>query len=205
MIGISFYLNDSNAEEHIALAGEKGVKRAFTSLHIPEESGDLASRAKKLLQTAKDHGIEVYADVSARTPAHLGMDSLYDLKLLGVVGLRLDDFFEHETIISLVKYYKIALNASILFEDDLRKLLDSGLKPDQLIAWHNFYPRRETGLAETFFINKMSCLNGLGFQLVPIFRETEKNGVHFLRVYPPWKNIVRKIHLLLQWNYFLQV
>lgn len=180
MIGISFYLNDSNAEEHIALAGEKGVKRAFTSLHIPEESGDLASRAKKLLQTAKDHGIEVYADVSARTPAHLGMDSLYDLKLLGVVGLRLDDFFEHETIISLAKYYKIALNASILFEDDLRKLLDSGLKPDQLIAWHNFYPRRETGLAETFFHKQNELFKRFGIPVSAYIQgDREKRGPLF--------------------------
>ena len=95
MIGISFYLNDPLAEERIALAGKMGVKRAFTSLHIPEESGDdLAARAKSLLQAAKEAGIEVYADVSARTPAHLGLESLSSLKSLGVIGLRLDDFFD---------------------------------------------------------------------------------------------------------------
>ncbi|QCJ44228.1 DUF871 domain-containing protein [Bacillus sp. S3] len=151
MIGISFYLNDPLAEERIALAGKMGVKRAFTSLHIPEESGDLAARAKKLLQTAKETGIEVYADVSLRTPAHLGLDSLFELKALGVMGLRLDDFFAHETILSLSKDFKLALNASILFEEDIRALLDGGLEAGQLLAWHNFYPRIETGLAELFF------------------------------------------------------
>ena len=103
MIGISFYLNDPLAEQRIALAGKKGVKRAFTSLHIPEESGDLANRAKKLLQMAKECGIEVYADVSLRTPAHLGLASLYELKTLGVTGCRLDDFFDHETILNLAR------------------------------------------------------------------------------------------------------
>ncbi|WP_312469695.1 MupG family TIM beta-alpha barrel fold protein [Neobacillus sp.] len=151
MIGISFYLNDSSAEERIAIAGKMGVKRAFTSLHIPEESGDLASRAKKLLQTAKEAGIEVYADVSLRTPEHLGLASLVELKSLGVMGLRLDDFFDHDTILSLAKDFKLALNASILFEEDVRALLEGGLTANQLIAWHNFYPRRETGLAELFF------------------------------------------------------
>ena len=151
MIGISFYLNDSLAEERIELAGKMGVKRAFTSLHIPEESGDLANRAKLLLQKAKECGIEVYADVSLRTPSHLGMASLSDLKALGVIGLRLDDFFDNETILNLAKEFKLALNASILFEDEVRALLDGGLKANQLLAWHNFYPRRDTGLSDSFF------------------------------------------------------
>lgn len=151
MIGISFYLNDPLAEERIAMAGKMGVKRAFTSLHIPEESGDLAGRAMTLLQCAKDAGIEVYADVSLKTPGHLGLDSLFALKSLGVSGLRLDDFFENELILKLAAEFKLALNASILFEDDIRALLDGGLKADQLLAWHNFYPRVETGLSDWFF------------------------------------------------------
>jgi uncharacterized protein len=90
LIGISFYLNDPLAEERIVHAGKMGVRRAFTSLHIPEESGDLAARSQSLLKAAKEAGIEVYADVSARTPAHLGLESLSSLKSLGVSGLRLD-------------------------------------------------------------------------------------------------------------------
>jgi hypothetical protein len=151
LIGISFYLNDPLAEQRITLAGKMGVKRAFTSLHIPEESGDLAGRAMTLLQCAKDAGIEVYADVSLKTPGHLGLDSLFALKSLGVSGLRLDDFFENELILKLAAEFKLALNASILFEDDIRALLDGGLKANQLLAWHNFYPRIETGLSDWFF------------------------------------------------------
>lgn len=133
------------------MAGKMGVKRAFTSLHIPEESGDLAARAMTLLTCAKEAGIEVYADVSLKTPGHLGLDSLFDLKSLGVSGLRLDDFFENEMILKLAAEFKLALNASILFEDDIRALLDGGLKAEQLLAWHNFYPRRDTGLSDSFF------------------------------------------------------
>ncbi|MEH7114018.1 MupG family TIM beta-alpha barrel fold protein [Neobacillus niacini] len=151
MIGISFYLNDPLAEERIERAGKLGVKRAFTSLHIPEESGDLASRAMALLRCAKEAGIEVYADVSLKTPGHLGLESLFALKSLGVNGLRLDDFFEQELILKLAKEFKLALNASILFEEDIRALVDGGLKASQLMAWHNFYPRVETGLSDWFF------------------------------------------------------
>lgn len=151
MIGISFYLNDKTAEERIIQAGHSGVKRAFTSLHIPEESGDLAVRAKQLLKLSKDCGIEVFADVSYHTPGHLGLASLFDLKELGVTGLRLDDFFDHDLIISLAKEFRLAVNASILYEEDLERLLASGLEAKQLIGWHNFYPRVETGLSKAFF------------------------------------------------------
>lgn len=144
-------MNDILAEERIIQAGQMGVKRAFTSLHIPEESGDLAGRAKKLLQLSKDCGIEVFADVSYHTPGHLGLASLFELKALGVTGLRLDDFFDHDLIIQLAREFKIAVNASILFEEELKRLLESGLSSEQLIGWHNFYPRVETGLSEEFF------------------------------------------------------
>jgi hypothetical protein len=181
LIGISFYLNDLRAEERITTAGSRGVKRAFTSLHIPEESGDLASRAKKLLQTAKDAGMEVYADVSLKTPAHLGLDSLHALKSLGVSGLRLDDFFEHDMIIKLANDFKIALNASILFEADLRVLLDGGLKANQLFAWHNFYPRRETGLADSFFLSQNELYKRLGIPIgAYIPGDGEKRGPLFV-------------------------
>ncbi|WP_437830992.1 MupG family TIM beta-alpha barrel fold protein [Niallia taxi] len=64
MIGISFYLNDPLAEQRIIEASQKGIRKAFTSLHIPEERGNLASKASKLLKAAKACGMEVYADVS---------------------------------------------------------------------------------------------------------------------------------------------
>lgn len=154
MIGISFYLNDPLAEQRIVEASQKGVKRAFTSLHIPEETGNLASRAKKLLETAKHHGVNVYADVSLKTPEHLGIQTLEDLTSLGVAGIRLDDFFDYDTIITLSKRFHIALNASIILEEDLKRLLASGIGCERLIAWHNFYPRCETGLDDLFFLDQ---------------------------------------------------
>jgi hypothetical protein len=180
VIGISFYLNDPLAEARIALAGKMGVKRAFTSLHIPEESGDLASRAKMLLQTANELGLEVYADVSARTPTHLGLSGLQDLKSLGVIGLRLDDFFDSETILDLGKDFKLALNASTIFEDELSALLEGGLKEKQLLAWHNFYPRRETGLVESFFYSQNNLFKRYGIPVSAyIPGDGEKRGPLF--------------------------
>jgi uncharacterized protein len=162
LIGISFYLNDTKAESRIIQAGDVGVKRAFTSLHIPEEAGALAPRAKKLLHLAKENEIDVYADVSYHTPRHLGIDNLFELKKLGVSGLRLDDFFDHDLILDLAKEFKLAINASILFQKEVMNLLDSGLKKEQLLAWHNFYPRVETGLSEDFFRRQNELYKSFG-------------------------------------------
>jgi len=150
MIGISFYLNDPLAEQRLIEASMQGVKKAFTSLHLPEEQGHLASKVKKLLATAKANGVEVYADVSLKTPSHLGIANLEQLRDLGIAGIRLDDFDSH-MIIKLSKQFHIALNASTISRIELKSLLANGLESERLIAWHNFYPRRETGLDENFF------------------------------------------------------
>ncbi|AZB43106.1 DUF871 domain-containing protein [Bacillus sp. FJAT-42376] len=151
MIGISFYLHDEQAEERIWEAGRLGVKHAFTSLHIPEDKGDMAQKAKVLLAAAKEAGIQVFADVSAGTPAKLGLSSFSSLKSLGVTGLRLDDGFKAMEAAEISKEFSIAVNASILFERELQDLFSHGAAPDSIVAWHNFYPRRETGLDDAFF------------------------------------------------------
>ncbi|GAA4723318.1 MupG family TIM beta-alpha barrel fold protein [Brevibacillus fulvus] len=162
MIGISFYLRDANAADRLRHAGRLGVKAAFTSLHIPEESGDLVEHAKQLLALAHSLGIAVYADVSRSTLGHLGIGTFEQLTELGVAGLRLDDEFALETTVRLAKTFRIALNASTVFATELRSLLDSGLQPEQLIGWHNFYPRRETGLDDQFFRKQTELFRSCG-------------------------------------------
>jgi uncharacterized protein len=151
LIGVSFYLNDPLAEQRLIDARCKGVQNAFTSFHISEETGDLTKRARHLLELAKEQEIDVYADVSKRTCQHLGISDWEQLRSLGVVSIRLDDFFDTKTILELSEQFRISLNASIMSENELIDLLNRGLEPEQLIAWHNFYPRRETGLDEAFF------------------------------------------------------
>ncbi|MCM3594798.1 MupG family TIM beta-alpha barrel fold protein [Metabacillus idriensis] len=151
MIGISFYLQDPNAEKQLVHAAKSGVKRAFTSLHIPEEKGNLVCRMTELLKLAHSHDIEIHADVSLKTLDHLGISRFEDLTSFGVKGIRLDDGFDYETIKSLSNVFSLSLNASTLTEKELQTILGSGIQSERLIAWHNFYPRRETGLDEAFF------------------------------------------------------
>ncbi|MGZ9817351.1 MupG family TIM beta-alpha barrel fold protein [Peribacillus simplex] len=151
MIGISFYLQDPHAESQIIHAANLGVKKAFTSLHIPEEKGDLVKRMITLLKLSEAYGMEIHADVSLNTLDHLGISNFTDLWPLGIKGIRLDDGFDKEMIISLSMVFTLSLNASTLNEDELLAVLGGGVEPERLIAWHNFYPRLETGLEEEFF------------------------------------------------------
>ncbi|MBT2616020.1 MULTISPECIES: MupG family TIM beta-alpha barrel fold protein [unclassified Bacillus (in: firmicutes)] len=166
MIGISFYLQDPHAETQIIHAANLGVKRAFTSLHIPEEKGDLVKRMIRLLKLAEDYGMEIHADVSLNTLDHLGINKFTDLRPLGIKGIRLDDGFGKEMVISLSKVFSLSLNASTLNEDELLAVLGGGVEPENLIAWHNFYPRPETGLEEVFFHEQNRMFKKYG---IPIF------------------------------------
>ncbi|MGM0887924.1 MAG: MupG family TIM beta-alpha barrel fold protein [Bacillota bacterium] len=166
MIGISFYLQDPHAETQIIHAANLGVKRAFTSLHIPEEKGDLVKRIIRLLKLAEDYGMEIHADVSLNMLDHLGINKFTDLWPLGIKGIRLDDGFDKEMVISLSKVFSLSLNASTLNEDALLAVLGGGVEPESLIAWHNFYPRPETGLEEVFFHEQNRMFKKYG---IPIF------------------------------------
>ncbi|MGE7903015.1 MupG family TIM beta-alpha barrel fold protein [Peribacillus sp. NPDC094092] len=166
MIGISFYLQDPLAETRIIHAASLGVKKAFTSLHIPEEKGDLVKRMIKLFKLSDAYGMEIHADVSLNTLDHLGISEFTDLRSLGIKGIRLDDGFDKEMVISLSKVFSLSLNASTLNEEDLLSVLRDGVGTESLIAWHNFYPRPETGLEEEFFHEQNRMFKKYG---IPIF------------------------------------
>ncbi|MGP1907033.1 MupG family TIM beta-alpha barrel fold protein [Metabacillus sp. JX24] len=164
MIGISFYLQDPHAEQQILHAAASGVKRAFTSLHIPEEKGNLKQRAKELLELAEKHDIEIHADVSPSTLKHLDIHKFEELSAFGVRGIRLDDGFDEAAIKSLSSVFSLSINASTVTESELSALLENGLEPQKIIAWHNFYPRRETGLDEEFFHSQNELFKKYGIE-----------------------------------------
>ena len=58
--------------------------------------------------------------------------------------------------------------------------MDGGLKASQLLAWHNFYPRRETGLADLFFHSQNELFKRLGIPVCAyIPGDGEKRGPLF--------------------------
>ncbi|WP_044338453.1 MupG family TIM beta-alpha barrel fold protein [Rossellomorea aquimaris] len=166
MIGISVYLSDEGAEESILRASSLGIKLAFTSLHIPEESAYSSEHVRHLLSIFKREGFEVFADVSKNTPSFLGLSHLEELKELGVSALRLDDGFTAEELVDLSRHFQIAINASTVGERELLEWTSSGLETRNMIAWHNFYPKPETGLDQDYFMRQQRLFGALD---IPVY------------------------------------
>ncbi|KAA0563015.1 DUF871 domain-containing protein [Bacillus sp. CH30_1T] len=177
MIGISVYLSDEAAEERILRASSSGIKLAFTSLHIPEESAYSREHVSHLLSIFKRDGFEVFADVSKNTTALLGLSHLEELKELGVTALRLDDGFTAEEMVTLSRHFQIAINASTVGERELREWTSNGLETGNMIAWHNFYPKPETGLDQDYFMKQQRLFEALD---IPVYAfipgDEEKRG-----------------------------
>jgi uncharacterized protein len=168
MLGISVYLKRDLMEQNAAWiekAAPYGLNSIFTSLHIPEDD---PAEYKELLQTlgelAKKHQMELMADVSPRSLDFLGLewDQYEELLHWGLSGIRADYGFTTQQIVELSHKMKIGINASTVTQEELMVWIDSGLKTQNVEAWHNFYPRPETGLDEEFLIERNNLLRSFG-------------------------------------------
>lgn len=168
MLGISVYLNKDRMEKNAAWienAAQYGLNSIFTSLHIPEDN---PAEYKELLQElgefARKHQMELMADVSPRSLDYLGLDWDHYEELLhwGLSGIRADYGFTTRQIVELSHKMKIGINASTVTKDELKAWIDAGLKTQNVEAWHNFYPRPETGLDKEFLIERNTMFRSFG-------------------------------------------
>ncbi|KON86354.1 cell surface protein [Sporosarcina globispora] len=168
MLGISVYLSEERQLQNakwIERAASYGLKSIFTSLHIPEDDH---STYKHLLQDlgalAKQYQMELLADVSPQSLGHLGLDwdSIDTLLEWGLSGIRADYGFTSEQIVELSKKMKLGINASTISAEELQEWMELGLNANNVEAWHNFYPRPETGLDKAFLIERNRFLKSMG-------------------------------------------
>jgi uncharacterized protein len=186
MLGISIYLSKDNIfknEQYIQLAKANGFKSIFTSLHIPEDDPSSYKELLQILgQQAKQNDMEIMADISPKSLSHLGLDysTVSELINWGVSGLRIDYGLGEKEIANLSHTMKIALNASTITDKFLKTLISYGLKTENVEAWHNFYPRPETGLAKNYLIGKNKWLKSFGLTTMAfIAGDNEKRGPLF--------------------------
>ena len=165
--GISIYLGlDNSLEENlnlIAKANELGIKRIFTSLHIPETNVDLLKEQMHIvLQRAKDLDMEIISDISPNTLSLLNLDSLDTAKLYdwGISTIRLDFGYSCEEIAKLSKSkLKLQFNASTITRDFLVELEHFNTDFTHIDALHNFYPREGTGLSVAKLVEQNKLLH----------------------------------------------
>jgi len=171
MKGLSIYLNEpitDETNEWLQRMRTVGFMSLFTSLHIPEDDSSLyVERLQALGRVAKTLGYELVADIAPASLATLGKtwETAATLTDWGVTGLRLDYGISPQQIATLSNQMMVALNASTLTADELTEMKAHGLQLERTEAWHNFYPRPETGLDRTWFDEKNAWLQAQGLRV----------------------------------------
>jgi hypothetical protein len=156
-LGRSFYptLGVNAARRHLDDAIQAGCGHLFTSLHIPEAEVEDWAEVRSLLEKAAGAGISVAADVSRASLAIFGAapDDLSPIAGLGIGTLRLDHGFSMEETLRMLRNpgFTFQINAGTTTPGDLREMEKNGIERERLIAVHNFYPRRETGVSLSFY------------------------------------------------------
>lgn len=165
MLGISVYAGlDLSLEENINYlkeAKEFGIKNIFLSLHIPEVNNNFLAEAEELISVINSLNFNLTADISKKYFENL------DLNIFKFDALRLDFGFNNQEIAELSQHkdYKINLNASTLNDSDIKEIIFNDGNLENLEASHNFYPRKETGLAEELLLKKNKILKKYGIEI----------------------------------------
>lgn len=188
--GISIYPGlDNLLEENLKLmelASTNGIKRLFTSFNIPETNKENFKRDLKIILTiAQNNDMEVISDISPKTLKILDIDTndLKSLRDIGISTIRLDDGYSPEEIANLSRNTEnigIELNASAITKNVLENLEKHKADFSKIDALHNFYPRKNTGLSEEFFMEKNNLLKSYGIKVGAfISSEGKKRGPIF--------------------------
>ncbi|HWR38870.1 MAG TPA: MupG family TIM beta-alpha barrel fold protein [Patescibacteria group bacterium] len=173
--GISVYagLGHSAAQNaaYLEQAASLGYRRLFTSLHIPEaDPSGLADEFARLIAIAVRFGFHVTADISPRSfpMFDASLTNLEPFCRLGLHALRLDFGFTAAEIARLTRKspLTIALNASALDEAALDELATTRADLSRIEAWHNYYPRPETGLSLPLYRQRSQLWQQRG---IPVF------------------------------------
>lgn len=168
MFGFSIFMNDSLSEEkkqYIRQMASNGFVGIFTSMHIPED--DVSAYQKRLIELgseAKKNKLELMVDISGKALERAGfsLEDLTPLKAIGVTGLRMDYHISNQQIADWSHQLKISLNASTITPKDIDELKEAEADFSQIEAWHNYYPRPETGLDKEWYQKK---INGSKFKV----------------------------------------
>ncbi|WAM38436.1 MupG family TIM beta-alpha barrel fold protein [Leuconostoc pseudomesenteroides] len=171
MFGFSVYMNEdinSSTADYIKSMKKSGFSGIFTSMHIPEEHTSLYK--KRLIQLGKlalINQLDLMVDISSDSLQKAGFD-FNDMKALteiGVTGLRIDDEISMKQIAIMSRKIQVSLNASTLTKKNISDIKQYHGDFNNIEAWHNYYPRPETGLGEALFVEKNKFLMSLGLRV----------------------------------------
>lgn len=157
--GISVYPEHATLDQNAAYvrrAGEHGFKRVFSCLLSVEKDRDsIVEEFRALNDCIHEAGMEVILDVAPNVFERLDItyDDLSFFAEVHADGIRLDEPFRGSDIAKMTRNpqgLKIELNASTA-DGVLASTLANGANRANLLACHNFYPQRYSGLDWAFF------------------------------------------------------
>lgn len=153
-LGISIYVEKTTEEEifnYIDKAAKYGFSRIFSCLLSVNETKEvIKEKFKRINEYAHKNNFEVIVDVSPRVFDELGISykDLSFFKEIGADGLRLDAGYSglEESLMTFnPQDLKIEINMSNN-TNYIDTIMDYMPNKDNLIACHNFYPHRYSGL-----------------------------------------------------------
>lgn len=167
--GVSVYFSNGIEynERIIEKARKAGASYAFTSMHIPEETGiDYGRDARHILKLLSEAGMALIVDVGPETSEKLGCSSIEELADLGITHIRLDYGFTPEQTVELSRRFHIVCNASTVSREEIFAWQHTGADLSRFTACHNYYPKPYTGLGLAYVRSVNERLSTLGFETI---------------------------------------
>lgn len=189
-IGISLYPEHASLEEnkkYIDLAEKYGAKRIFSCLlSVDKPKEEIKQEFKEMIDYAHQHGMEVVLDVAPYVFDRLGIsyDDLAFFHEIGADGIRLDEGFDGltEAQMTMNPYgIKIEFNASSL-TDYVDNIMTYKPNKDMMIACHNFYPMKYSGLDWDFFLEASKKMKAKGLPIAAFVSSQQPDA------FGPWPN-----------------
>ncbi|MCH3968608.1 MAG: MupG family TIM beta-alpha barrel fold protein [Atopobiaceae bacterium] len=187
-LGISIYPENSTPEKdaaYIEAAAQHGFTRVFSCLlsaNAPKER--VMSEFTALDDLAHENGMEVCLDVAPSTFEKLGID-YSDLSFFSEVhadAIRLDEAFDAAAVAEMTRNpqgLSIELNASTC-DGTLDAVMRHDPNTDRLMACHNYYPQRFSGLGLERFMESSREVKRYGLELAAFISAPDRTA------FGPW-------------------
>lgn len=187
-LGVSIYPEHSTPEKdkaYLSLAAKYGFTRVFTCLlSVKKPAEEIKADFQDVISHANQLGMDVIVDVAPSVFKNLNIsyDDLSFFKEIGAAGFRLDEGFNGGVEANMTynpQGLKVELNASsdspyidlVMFNQPNR---------ETLIACHNFYPQRYSGLSLDLFKRASTKLRSYNIPIAAFVGSQEKG------TYGPW-------------------
>lgn len=170
MFGFSVFLNEEIDLDYLEKMQQAGFTGIFTSIHIPEDNVDEYIRRLKMVGTfVRQHQMEFVVDISEAALGNIGLtfDTIAQIhQQFGLTGIRADYGISNQVIAQMSREVDVKLNASTISPQDINELTQNQADFTRIEAWHNYYPRPETGLDEILFERLNTWLEEQGLKVM---------------------------------------